>query len=142
MLDRERTLAKLDELVGYLKELQQVPLGGLDEHLQKVEKRRACERLLQIAIGSMIGICGLLVADLRLGLPAEENDSFEKLDRGGILSASFTGRLRQTPGIRDMLVHEYPRADGCIVFEATGAKLADFQEFGQAVREPLRKETG
>lgn len=48
----------------------------------RIEKRRACERLLQISI---VDIAHLLVAGLGLGLPAEEK-LFEKLARAGVLS--------------------------------------------------------
>ncbi|MCS7274912.1 MAG: hypothetical protein NZ610_05890 [Candidatus Bipolaricaulota bacterium] len=49
MLDRERILGKLDELEGYLHELRQIAPAVLEEYQQSIEKRRACERLLQIA---------------------------------------------------------------------------------------------
>lgn len=71
MLDRERILGKLDELEGYLHELRQIAPAVLEEYQQSIEKRRACERLLQIAIESVIDICHLLDDALpRRGLEA------------------------------------------------------------------------
>jgi len=69
VLDRERILAKLDDLDGYLRELREVVPASLQEYC-RVEKKRSCERLLQIAIESSIDICNLFVSGLRLGLPA------------------------------------------------------------------------
>ena len=47
MLDRERILAKVDELEGYQKELVQMVPAGFDEY-QRIETKRACKRLLQL----------------------------------------------------------------------------------------------
>ena len=49
MLDRERLLGKMDDLEGYLKELREILPASLEEY-KKIEKRRACERLLQVSI--------------------------------------------------------------------------------------------
>lgn len=78
MLDRERILAKLDELDGYVRDLRTIAPQDFTAYRQ-IEKKRACERLLQIAVECVIDICNLRVSGLRLGLPAEEDDLFEKL---------------------------------------------------------------
>ena len=48
MLDRERILAKIDELEGYLHDLRTIAPESFTVY-QQIEKKRACERLLQIA---------------------------------------------------------------------------------------------
>jgi len=141
MVDRERVLARLDRLEGYLRELREVVPSSLEEYLEKAEKRRACERLLQIAIESLIDICGLFVTGLRLGLPGEEEDLFEMLERRGTLSASLTGRLRKMRGFRNLLVHEYGRVDDRLVYEAARSRLPDFEEFRQAILDALRQDS-
>ena len=102
MLDRERILARIGELDSYMKELRQIAPGNFEEY-KKIEKRRACERLLQISVECVIDICHLFVSGLRLGLPAEEDDLFEKLEQAGILTirrryvprlAKLEGKLR------------------------------------------------
>jgi len=84
-LDRERILAKVDELDGYLNELNGIAPRSFEEY-QNVEKKRASEGLLQLSIEVVIDICHLLVSGLRLGLPAEEDDLFKKLADAQILS--------------------------------------------------------
>jgi uncharacterized protein YutE (UPF0331/DUF86 family) len=86
MLDRERILAKIDELEGYLKELRAIVPERYGDYLSSIETRRASERLLQIAVECVIDIGSLLVSGLRLGLPAEESDIFEKLLVNKIIS--------------------------------------------------------
>ncbi len=53
---------------------------------EEIEKRRACERLLQISVETVVTISQLLVSGLRLGLPAEENDLAEGITK---CSAAF-----------------------------------------------------
>ena len=128
MLDRERILAKLDELSGYLGELREVGPTSITEY-RLVEKKRACERLLQIAVECVIDIANLFVSGLRLGLPAEENDIFEKLERHGVVSAEMVAVLKRMKGCRNILVHEYARVNDEIIFEAVSARLGDFEDF-------------
>ena len=47
--DAERVLIKLDEMGGYMRELTLISPGSYKEYLG-VEKKRACERLLQLTI--------------------------------------------------------------------------------------------
>jgi len=132
MLDRERILARIAQLEGYLKELGEVVPQDFATY-QKVEKRRACERLLQISIEAVIDICHLLVAGLRLGLPSEEDDLFAKLGKAGVISSQTEKILKEMKGFRNILVHEYTHIDEQIVFQMAKAKLSDFEAFKREV---------
>ena len=138
MLDRERILAKVDELNGYVKELQAIAPQSFAEYRQ-IEKKRACERLLQIAVECVIDVCNLFVSGLRLGLPAEEDDLFEKLEQAGILSPRMKETVKEMKGFRNILVHEYGRIDDEIVYQATKTRLGDFADFKRAVLEALKR---
>jgi uncharacterized protein YutE (UPF0331/DUF86 family) len=139
MIDRERVLARLDALDGYLRELSQI-LPPTLEGYQRVETRRACERLLQISIEAVIDVCSLLVTGLRLGLPGEEDDLFEKLALAGLIPSALRDSLRRMKGLRNILVHEYGRVDDRLVYEAMTGGLGDFETFKDIVLETLRKE--
>ena len=80
MIDRERVLVKLDALDGYLTELRSILPASLAAY-QQVEKRRACERLLQVSVECVLDVCHMVVTGMRLGLPADEDDVFDKLRR-------------------------------------------------------------
>lgn len=101
--------------------------------------RRACERLLQISVEATVDACALLVAGLRLGLPAEEDDLFSKLAEAGVLTADMAERLRQMKGLRNILVHEYARVDDRIVFEVLRSGLGDLERFLAEVATHLRE---
>ncbi len=138
MLDHERILAKLDELDGYQRELAQIIPATFTEYLEKGEKRRACERLLQISIQCVIDMCSLVVAGLRLGLPAEEEDLFEKLEVANLVTPQIMRMLRAMRGFRNILVHEYGGVDNTIVFQRATSGVRDFALFRDAILEILR----
>ena len=77
----------------------------------------------------MIDTCALLVTGLRLGLPAEEDDLFERLVARGVVTHSLAERLRRMKGLRNLLVHEYGRINDRVVFETVRERLADFGAF-------------
>ena len=137
MIDRDRVLAKLDELDGYLDELRTITPRNLEEYA-RIETKRSCERLLQLAVEATIDACAMLVSGLRLGLPGEENDLFEKLVRRGVLSGGMTETLRRMKGMRNLLVHEYGRIDDELVFETVRDRLVDFGAFRREVLDFLR----
>lgn len=137
-LDRERILIKLDQLDGYLRELASIAPRTFAEY-QGVEKRRACERLLQLSVEVVIDICSLLVTSLRLGLPAEEDDLIYKLTQGHVLSREMGAKIREMKAFRNVLVHEYARIDDRLVYEALTSRVNDFAAFKQEVLACLKR---
>jgi uncharacterized protein YutE (UPF0331/DUF86 family) len=141
VVDRERVLARLDDLDRHLGELRSIAPACFEAYLA-VEKRRACERLLQIGVEAVIDTCALLVTGLRLGLPAEEDDLFTSLAQRGIITRSTTETLRRMKGLRNLLVHEYGRINDRIVFETIDRRLEDFDTFKVEVLAFLRESPG
>jgi uncharacterized protein YutE (UPF0331/DUF86 family) len=137
VVDRERVLAKLDELHGYLRELRALRLETFED-FARPRTRRATERLLQIAIEAAIGVRHRLVTGMRLGLPSEEDDLFAKLEAARVLPPELLTTLRRMKGFRNILVHEYGRVDDRIVYEMATSRLLDFDVFQSAVRDALR----
>lgn len=81
MVDKPRILSKLDELDGYLGEIRTILPKDFRAY-QSIPTKRGTERLLQLCVECTIDICQILVSGLRLGLPADEGDLFEKLLSG------------------------------------------------------------
>lgn len=136
MVDRERVLAKLDEMRGYVAELRSIAPATLDEY-RRVATRRACERLLQIAVECVIDVCQLLVSGLRLGLPAAEEDLFDKVEDAGLFTAATANTLRRMRGCRNILVHEYGHVSDAIVFDTINKSLDDFDSFAREALDAL-----
>ena len=138
MLDKSRILSKLDELDMYLNELESIMPTSYKEYASSIEKKRACERLLHILIECTIDICTLIVKGLRLGLPAEEEDVFEKLRQKEIISKQMQRKLKTMRGFRNILVHRYSGIDDRLVFENL-KKTNDFKDFRKEIGRLLKE---
>ena len=137
MVDRERVLAKLDALHGYERELGVVLPGSLNDYKASLEKRRATERLLQISVECVLDICGLLVAGLRLGLPAEEENLFDRLEQALVFSPDLVRTLRAMRRFQNILVHEHGAVDDEIVFRLAFRLSGDVKLFTTEVTRAL-----
>ena len=138
MLDRDRILVKLGELDGYLKELATVAPRTFAEY-RRIDKKRACERLLQICVESVVDVCHLFVRGLDLGLPAEEDDVFVKLEQAAVVSPELAALLRRMKGFRNILVHEYGAVDDEIVYETLLTAERDFTRFRREITDALQR---
>ncbi|MBU1252332.1 MAG: DUF86 domain-containing protein [Nanoarchaeota archaeon] len=128
VIDRNKILSKLDEIGLYLDELEEIKPADFEEYRKSIVKKRSCERLLQISVESVIDICNVIVANLRLGVPYDEDVLFEKLIDKDIISKKTGMILRKMKGFRNILVHKYGEVDNEKVFEHLG-ELNDFEVF-------------
>jgi uncharacterized protein YutE (UPF0331/DUF86 family) len=138
MLDKNRILAKLDELDTYLSELESVMPKSYEEYTSSIEKKRSSERLLHVLIECVIDVAALIVKGLRLGLPAEEEDLFEKLEKEKIIPKEMKEKLKIMRGFRNILVHRYAEVDDKFVFDNL-RNINDFKEFRKEIAAFLRE---
>ena len=138
MVDEARVLSKISELDGYLKELKSV-LPKTYPGYKQVEKKRSCERLLQLMIECVIDVCKLFVSGLKLGIPSQETDLFEKMLAEGIISRKVRDILQEMRAFRNILVHEYAVVDDEIVFDRLKNHLRDFEKIKKAITGALKK---
>jgi len=75
---------------------------------------------------------------LRLGLPAEEEDFFEKLEKEKIIPKEMKEKLKTMRGFRNILVHRYAEVDDKLVFDNL-KNINDFKEFRKEIGAFLRK---
>jgi len=120
-----------------LNELKSIMPKSYKEYL-RIEKKRSCERLLQILIECVIDISSLIVKELRLGLPSGEEDLFEKLEKKGIVSHAMKEKIKKMKGFRNILVHRYAEIDDELVFENL-KKIEDFERFEREIKMFLKK---
>ncbi len=137
MLDKERILGKVDDLNSYLYELKQVVPTNYEEY-QKIEKKRSCERLLQLCIECAFDVCKLFVSGLKLGLPSEENDLFDKMQKRKIISKKMGSLLKEMRAFRNILIHEYASVDDELIYEKAKTRLDDFKAFKKEVLTALK----
>ncbi len=128
-MDKKRIFSKFEEMDKYLEELNEIKPSNFDEYKNLIEKKRACERLLQIIIESVIDVCNIITSDLRLGIPADEEDMFTKLEKKSVITKKIKNILINIKGMRNVLVHKYDIVKDELVFEAISKKLGDFERF-------------
>jgi len=136
-MDKERILSKIDELNQYIKELEKIRPKTFEEYKNNILIKRACERLLQVSIECIIDIASILVKELKIGLPSEEEDLFDKLEENRIITRKMKDKLRLMRGFRNILVHRYGKIDDKLVFENL-SKIQDFKDFSKQIIEFLK----
>lgn len=140
MPDKERILSKIAELRGYMEELREFTPKTLKEYKASELKRRACERLLQIAIECTLDICDIIFSNLKLGVPSSEEDIIEKLNRKKVITNKTANKLKAMKGTRNILVHRYPYANDEKIFRSLTTELKDFNAFIKEILDFLAKE--
>ncbi len=126
-VDKEKILTKLAEMEGYVTELKDIMPKNLSKY--RGEKKRACERLLQIAIEASLDVCNVLVAELKLGIPSSEEDVLAKLKNKNVISNEMFKKLRGMKACRNILVHRYGVVDDEEVFLLIKNNTGDFAKF-------------
>ena len=132
-MDSERILSKISELEKYIGELNQILPDSETEYTTSTKNRRATERILQISIECIIDICAIMVKELRLGPPSDEDDLlsllFEKIPS--------IDKIRQMKSFRNLLVHQYAKIDNQLVYKIALEDPSDFQSFINEIKKLL-----
>jgi len=137
-MDKERILSKLAEIEEYLGEIYENVPQSFEEYESSTVLKRAMERLLQITIEACIDTCAILVKELKLGLPSEDEDFLQKLENK-VLSKEVVGSLKSMKKFRNLIVHGYSKIDDYRVYGILRENLEDIEKFISEVKEFLRK---
>ena len=137
MEHKKRVLAKLAEVGAYFDELEEM-LPTEEEYLQNLPIRRACEKTVELVIEAVIDVLAIIVAEEKLGFPAEEESLIAVLRKKGILSEKLSQELKQMKGFRNILVHKYGEVDNEQVYEFLSAHLEDFNDFEREIKQYLQ----
>jgi uncharacterized protein YutE (UPF0331/DUF86 family) len=83
----------------------------------------------EYAIGTVLDICAILNADLRLGVPGEDEDILANLCQNGILTPDMVQRIRGMKAFRNIVVHRYGTIDDRIAYSLLQDRIGDFELF-------------
>lgn len=139
-MTEQRIIILVERLNHYLQDLRDHVPETPDEYLASLEKRRFCERTLQLLIECCIDISNLLVKDLRLGIPSDEGDTFMQLSAKGIISEHMANTLKDMKLFRNVLVHHYLKIDDGKVYDHATKQNSDFEDFKREILEFLREQ--
>ncbi len=137
-MDKERILSKIAEIEEYLGEIYENIPQSFEEYESNTVLKRAMERLLQITIEACIDTCAILVKELKLGLPTEEEDFLRKLENI-VLSEEIVGSLKSMKKFRNLIVHGYSKINDYQVYEILRSNLEDIEKFMNEIKEFLRE---
>ena len=136
--DRMRIFSKLDEMMGYVGELQGM-LPERDEYLQDLISRRACEKTIEVAIESLVDVSAMIVSAEKFGLPTSEEGIFDILVLNKTIPKECGEKLKDLKGFRNVLVHRYAHVADDIVHYNLINHLDDFYEFKSVIESYLEK---
>lgn len=86
---------------------------------------RACETAIDLA--------NVLIRQRRLGLPQSSGESFDLLQRAGLIDARMCRRLRGMVGFRNIAVHQYRELDPAVVEAILRKDVQDLDAFSALV---------
>ena len=137
-LRREQILSKpaeIEESIDLVKE-------NMPEEFEEYETlgivKDGIYKRLEFSIENVINICSIINSDLKLGIPAKEQDVTDTLISEGILSEKMQELIRQMKGFRNIVVHRYGKIDDQITFAIISEHIDDFCEFENEIRRFLR----
>ena len=138
MVDRQvvqARIAKIREYVALLRRIRR--LATEDRFIKDPLVYGNAERYLQLAIQAVLDISNHVVADMRLGLPADNKELFALLAGRKVLTRRLAKKLTSMAGFRNILVHDYLDIDRRRVYRALTDELRDFERFISAVAKLL-----
>jgi len=118
-------MIKVLELESYIDELQEDLPESLPNLLSSKKDQRIIERVLQIMIECVIDISLLLIKELHLGPPQNEENIFNLLKNH---LSNYT-QLNEMRGFRNILVQRYGIIDPSLMYQFATEDLDDFRTF-------------
>ncbi len=128
-----RRLLAMQELVAHLDSLGQVNRDDLEDNLGlRLQVSMALAQLVTLAteVNSHVVTATLGRA------PADQRSSFAAMTEAGWIERELARSLRDSPGLRNVVLHEYVRVDLDIVAQAIPMAVTGFGEY---IRQVARK---
>ncbi|MFQ5612017.1 MAG: DUF86 domain-containing protein [Anaerolineae bacterium] len=129
--------AKIEKLVRnlreYIRHLQNLGDLGKEAILSDPYKRGAARYYLQVAFECCLDIGNHVIASEQFQSPTTHRETFQILNKVGLIPDDFVLTLLQMASMRNRLVHLYGEVDDDIVFDALLAAPADCERFVQLI---------
>ena len=122
-------IRKIEECVAELRVINKIPERTF---LESRSVRAATERLLQVAIQSLLDIGSHLIAERGFREAESYADIIDILGEGKVFPKAFAARIRGMAGLRNILVHDYLEVDPKELRRHLG-RLVDFERYCQHV---------
>ena len=133
MVDEALILRKLAELSTYIQQISAFRSLSADEYKFEWKTQRIVDRTLHIMIEMCIDIAGHLISDRKLRVPESYADAFRILNENSIVSDALIEPLVKMAKFRNIIVHQYEKADPEIVISILQRNIDDFQKFSDEI---------
>ena len=132
--------AKITQMLANLREykaqLQRIAETTEQAFLDDPRSIGAARYYLQTAIQCCIDLANHIVAANHYRPPSSYRDAFVILCENQIVPEDFLPTLQNMVGLRQRLVHDYPRVDDRIIYGIIARQLGDFDRFAECVAAP------
>ncbi len=129
-----KILSKIESTDQYLSELDTLLPDTEQIYLTNLEKRRACEKTLELAIENVIGIISIIVSHQKLGLPSSEDDLVNLLVQNKIITNKLATKIKLMKGFRNILVHKYGDLEDKLAYQFMVNEIVDFDLFFKEIK--------
>lgn len=129
MFDQELVQNKLNQIVEYMDELDQIVVMP-DEKIKKdYLVYHTAERLLQLIVDTMTDINMHFIKEKQLSVPDDLQSTFHTLAVNGILPDDFAEKIAPVVGMRNLLVHRYEKLDRDLFVRKLKQNFSDFKQY-------------
>jgi len=117
----------------YVRDLRSMADISPDAFRQNRERQYAVLHALQLAVEASIEIGTHICSADGLGIPASYAETFDLLEKGGVIDRPLATKLRAMARFRNRIVHFYWEVDLDEVYRILKEHLCDFDEYLTAI---------
>ncbi len=139
MVDKALILRKLTELGTYLKQVKEYSGISVEQYQADWKIQRIVERTLQLMVEVCVDIANHIISDRDLAVPTSYANTFEILNRSGLISNELVQTMVRMAKFRNILAHQYTEVDATIVVAILHGHLNDFNLFRDEIISILKQ---
>lgn len=129
---------KLEEILGYLKEIEELLKFTDKEILNDSLKLHTAERLLQLIVDAIIDVNQHFIKELNLKISEDFQGTFYILAENNILPTDFAAKIAPVVGLRNLIVHRYEKLDKPLFIATFRKNYSDFKMYLKIINDHLK----
>ena len=126
----ERINDKIEEVEGYLIELENEVPDDLEEYIENRRVQLICERLFEIISEGFVDLAFIFIKENKLEMPSDDEGAFDVLIENKIISSELGKRLQDARRMRNVIAHKYGVINNELVYNSIKYELPrDIRDF-------------
>ena len=140
MLDKNLIDGKLNDISGYLREIEPLLQRETPLILKNTVELHAIERLFQLIVDTTIDINTHIIAESGLIVPDDYQSTFITLGENKIIDMEFALRIAPAVGLRNLIVHRYEKVNLKKMMDDMKNEISDFVEYLAQIEKFVKKQ--